>query len=168
MLTFLLHVKKYFILHQMECLGMLYLTPNWFFFRLARKHQYSCCRLTQGCPSQQQIKLSVTEVWFCWSILCAHPHQCHNFHNSQSFGKEHENQHTFSDAFSSSPLLWWRTWWARGLHPCFYWTLTNFLPFSNGKFSNNFLNLFWPSQFPVALGSTVYGCEGGKSIFFLF
>lgn len=34
------------------------------------------------------------------------------------------------------------------------------------KFSNNLLNLFWPSQFPVAMGSTVYRCEGGNSIFF--
>lgn len=44
--------------------------------------------------------------------------------------------------------------------------LMSFDELSSIKFSNNLLNMFWPSQFPVAMGSAAYGCEGGKSIFF--
>lgn len=117
MLTFLLHARKYFILHQMECLGMFFLTPDRFFFHLARKHQYSCYRLAQDCLSQQQIQPLLLK--FCWSILCGHLHQCYNYHCCQFFGKEHKNQHTSSGAVSSLPLLCWTTLWARGLQSCF-------------------------------------------------
>lgn len=34
--------------------------------------------------------------------------------------------------------------------------LMNFDELSSIKFSNNLLNLFWPAEFTVAMGSTVY------------
>jgi len=41
--------------------------------------------------------------------------------------------------------------------------LLNFDELSSMKFSNNLLNLFWPSEFPAAMGCTV---SGGKNYFF--
>lgn len=104
---------------------------------------------------------SVTEIWLCWSILCTHPH--HQLVTTtttvSSLGK--------STRTSTPPVVLSLVYLcsAGGLSkPEVCILASNEL--SSIKFSNNLLNLFWPSQFPVAMGSAAYSCEGGKSFFF--
>ena len=108
--------------------------PNMYFFHLARKHQ---AFLLQVDP---KLSFPTSKQKFCyWSGgLLKHPvcpsvpvSHLRQWPVAGSLGKGIGTRHTSSDAFSSTALLCWRASWARrGLHPCFSWTLMNFLPWS--------------------------------------